>query len=249
MGGLRRLLGFLPTTEDHTDQWDRPARGAVLLKTLGFDPVALQQDLARFEGETWESRVYGSDWQLLNVLTRGKDGEVRHPTLADCPTLLAIIDTFPSRPIDMIYARINPGASVHEHRDFSGNAPMGVARFHVPVITHEEVVFHVSGDQVRMAPGSVWNLDTSYPHQLANHSPIARVHIIFDLDLNDAIASMLPPRDWLDRAHVAYFYGLCAKRAAQLAVSDPAEAKTRIRNFARLRFKGESVMSPGGDDT
>jgi aspartyl/asparaginyl beta-hydroxylase (cupin superfamily) len=132
---------------------------------------------------------------------------------------------------------------IKEHRDFSGGVPMGVARFHVPIVTHPDVEFYVSGRRVVMDPGSVWSLDTSYPHRVANRSNVSRVHLILDVDLDDAVVAMLPPRTWRDRIHSAHFAGLCVAKGASLVLRDPRALGRRIANFVRLRFLGQSIVT------
>jgi hypothetical protein len=160
-----------------------------------------------------------------------------------CTEVAKVVEAFPSRVLDMIFARIESGGRVKEHRDFSGGTPMGVGRFHIPVITHEDVEFWVNGARVVMREGEVWNLDTTYPHRVANESAITRVHLIIDVELNAAVKAMLPPPDLRDRLHDLHFAGLCVTKGAQLALRDPRALRKRVTNFVKLKFLRRSVLN------
>jgi hypothetical protein len=221
----------------------RPTRGAVRLDALRWAAAPMQAELARFPDEAWQTRAYGDLWGDIVLLKPGKDGGMwEHPEWPSCPAIRGIVDSIPSRVLDVTLARLGPGGWVKEHRDISGGIPMGVARFHVPIVTDPGVRFFVSGRQVVMGEGELWNLDTSYRHALRNESQVWRVHLIFDVELNDAVRAMLPPREAADALHRAWFNAICAGKALELAVKNPRQLPTRVRNFVRLRVFKRSVL-------
>ena len=121
---------------------------------------------------------------------------------------------------------------------------MGVGRFHVPIISHPEVRFFVSGQRLYLAPGETWNLDTTYKHKLRNGSDVTRIHLIVDVELNDAVRAMMPPTDLRDRVHQAHFAAICVGKGAKLAVKDPRALATRVRKFFKLLIFNQSVLRP-----
>lgn len=219
-------------------RFTRPTRGGVRLDELAFDPSSLRADLERFGDDDWIFRSYGTHWSEVRLIDKG-----RHPVLDSCPAFLAVVESFPGRPIDMVLARLDPGGAIKEHRDFSGGVPMGVGRFHVPIVTSPDVEFYVSGMRVHMGAGEVWNLDTTYLHRVANNSDVRRVHLIIDVELTPDVKAMLPPTDLRDRAHDVHFAALCVQKGVGLAVSDPRALAKRVKNFVRLKFLRQSVLN------
>lgn len=207
-----------------------PTRGAIRLNTLRFEVEALRADLARFDEDDWGNRSYGDSWDEVQLVAQAP-----HPKLAQCPALAEVLACFPGRAIDMLWSRIKPGAAVGLHRDISGGGAMGVARFHVPVVTNPGVVFMIDGHWITMAPGEVWSLDTTYPHAVTNRGEAARVHLIIDVEATPAVRRLLPPPDWRSLLHQVEFAAACVGKAAQLAWSEPRVLAKRVVDFGRLR--------------
>ncbi|MCO4770405.1 MAG: aspartyl/asparaginyl beta-hydroxylase domain-containing protein [Deltaproteobacteria bacterium] len=223
----------------------RPVRGVIRLDDLSWDPSLLQADLARFQESDWEAMHYSDKWkQIMVAHPNGEGGTTLHPRMADCPTLQAVFDAFPGKLLDASIASLAPGGSVGEHRDISGGTPMGVGRFHVPIVSDPGVEFYVSGKKLYLAPGETWNLDTSYPHWLQNLSDITRVHLIVDVELTPQVKEMLPPTDMRDRAHRVHFAAICAAKGLELAVKDPRALAKRVRKFVKLLVFNQSVLRP-----
>lgn len=101
---------------------------------------------------------------------------------------------------------LDPGASIHAHRDLTGASLNKRIRFHVPVITNDAVDFRVHGQQVTMRPGELWCLDTSYLHSVANRGREARVHLILEGSISDGVAAILP-KGWRRRIHDVVYVG------------------------------------------
>ena len=223
----------------------QPVRGVVRLDDLVWDPAALAAEVARFPEADWQVLSYGTAWkQIMIVHPEAGGGQFRHPILATCPTIQAVFDAFPGRLLDASLASIAPGGAIGEHRDISGGTPMGVARFHVPIVTDPQVAFFVSGQRQYLAPGETWNLDTTYPHAVRNDSKLVRVHLIVDIESNDAVAAMLPRRDLRDRLHQVHFAAICAQKGVVLGLKDPRALVTRARKFVKLLVFRQSVLRP-----
>lgn len=216
----------------------RPTRGVVRLDDLSFDAEALAADVAKAEAATpWKPLGYGDRWGKIELWRN----DFRHPVLEQCPAIKHVIASLPAKVLDVELARLGPGGWVKEHRDISGGVPMGVARFHVPVVTHPNVEFSVNGKPLYLAPGETWNLDTSYRHKLNNRSDVWRVHLIVDVDLNDEIKAMLPRPDIWDAVHRAWFWVICATKGLQL-VTKPRQLWRRVIGVFHLRVLGKSSI-------
>jgi hypothetical protein len=95
-------------------------------------------------------------------------------------------------PVMLVFYYLDPGAKLHLHRDLTGASLNNRIRFHVPIITNEYVNFIVDNTEIKMAPGDLWCLDTSYLHAVENMGFESRVHIVIECDINDEIKSKLP---------------------------------------------------------
>jgi hypothetical protein len=95
-------------------------------------------------------------------------------------------------PVMLVFYYLDPGAKLHPHRDLTGASLNNRIRFHVPIITNEYVKFIVANTEIKMTPGDLWCLDTSYLHAVENMGFESRVHIVIECDINDEIKSKLP---------------------------------------------------------
>jgi aspartyl/asparaginyl beta-hydroxylase (cupin superfamily) len=91
-----------------------------------------------------------------------------------------------------VFYYLDPRAKIHPHRDLTGASLNNRIRFHVPVITNDDVKFIVDGNVVNMLPGSLRCLDTSYVHQVENGGKISRVHIVIECKISNDIKNKLP---------------------------------------------------------
>jgi len=107
-----------------------------------------------------------------------------------CKTILSELSTVD--PELLVFYYLDPGAVLHPHRDLTGASMNNRIRFHVPVITNPGVEFIVNNEKIKMAPGDLWCLDTSYVHSVRNDGDETRVHIIVECNINAEIKKRLP---------------------------------------------------------
>jgi len=105
-------------------------------------------------------------------------------------TILSELAT--SDPELLVFYYLEPGATLHPHRDLTGASMNNRIRFHVPVVTNSGVEFIVNGEKIKMTPGDLWCLDTSYLHSVRNNGVKSRVHIVVECNINDVIKKRLP---------------------------------------------------------
>ncbi|HWI85428.1 MAG TPA: aspartyl/asparaginyl beta-hydroxylase domain-containing protein [Sphingomonas sp.] len=137
----------------------------------------------------------------------------------------------------LVFYYLEPGAMIHPHRDLTGAGLNNRIRFHLPIITNPAVDFRVSGRRVRMGPGDLWCLDTSYRHSVYNGGAESRVHIVVECDITPALARKLP-RSIATRMHNVWFVGVLAaqfgKAVAKNAVTNPGYFRDQMRMVARF---------------
>jgi hypothetical protein len=123
-----------------------------------------------------------------------------------------------------------PGGHIKDHFDFHTSFQFGLLRFHIPIVTHPDVVFMIDGQRVFWNPGELWFGDFSKVHSVKNNSPIVRVHMVIDVQINDFILSLFP-EDFIER-----------RRAEGISITrEPMPASdSELRRFAcDFRIPGE----------
>lgn len=144
----------------------------------------------------------------------------------------------------LVFYYLEPDAYIHPHRDLTGASLNDRLRFHVPVITNPGVDFRVSDERVRMTPGDLWCLDTSYRHSVHNGGGETRVHIVVECKITPKIRSKTPQGIKAKIHSLTYATILVYSLAKALVVNtfkDPAHLKAQlgmVARYVRWRFLG-----------
>jgi hypothetical protein len=91
-----------------------------------------------------------------------------------------------------------PGGHIKDHFDFHTSFQFGLLRLHIPIVTHSDVTFVIDGQRVFWKAGELWYGDFSKVHSVKNDSPIVRVHMVIDVQINDFVLSLFP-EDFVER--------------------------------------------------
>jgi hypothetical protein len=91
-----------------------------------------------------------------------------------------------------------PEGHIKDHFDFHTSFQFGLLRLHIPIVTHSDVVFIIDGQRMSWDAGELWYGDFSKVHSVKNNSPIVRVHMVIDVQINDFILGLFPP-DFVER--------------------------------------------------
>ena len=115
-----------------------------------------------------------------------------------------------------------PGGHIKEHFDFHTSFQFGLLRLHIPILTHPDVNFTIDGQRMTWNAGELWYGDFSRVHSVKNDSPIVRVHMVIDVQINDFVLNLFPP-DFIAR-----------RRAEGVSMTqNPMPAsETELRRFA-----------------
>lgn len=210
---------------------------------IKFDVDRLQRDLAaldRFELITHPLEYHDGRWKLLALVAPGGRSDFLHDgkagygaeppakteILKNAPYFEEVLDWFPAEVLRARVSVLPPGARVLRHYDPVESIDFGVLRLHVPVVTHEKVVFYLGGRRQSWREGEAWYGDFTFPHHIVNDSPISRVHLLIDVDCNDEMVALFPPRyaegkraravfrDF--QKNVMWYKGRLAEKASQL---------------------------------
>jgi len=79
----------------------------------------------------------------------------------------------------MILAKLLAGGNIPKHTD-AGFSLLNCHRIHVPIITSDNVVFSVGGEEINMQTGDLWEINNAAVHGVENHSGEDRIHLIVD---------------------------------------------------------------------
>lgn len=174
---------------------------------LDVDVGALRADLQRLAEAGWtphfNTGYYTGDWSgvvlrspggLDETLFTGGSEDVFQdtPAMSACPAVRAFLESLrcPLRSVRLL--RLSAGSRILEHRDYGLGVSTGEVRLHIPIVTHPDVEFHLNNQRVTMAEGEVWYLDLGQPHRVFNASPIDRVHLVVDVEVNDWLRDQAP---------------------------------------------------------
>ena len=81
--------------------------------------------------------------------------------------------------VRMILAKLLAGGNIPKHTD-AGFSLLNCHRIHVPIITNDNVVFSVGGEEINMQTGDFWEINNATVHGVENHSGEDRIHLIVD---------------------------------------------------------------------
>ena len=115
-----------------------------------------------------------------------------------------------------------PEGHIKDHFDFHTSFQFGLLRLHIPIVTHPDVAFLIDGQRMSWNAGELWYGDFSKVHSVKNDSPIVRVHMVIDVQINEFVLSLFPA-DFVAR-----------RRAEGMSITtDPIPAsEAELRRFA-----------------
>ena len=116
-----------------------------------------------------------------------KNGEKFNPILKDAdlykfvdPIVLELEKRARGKAARILLIRLDANKNVTEHRD-SGDYLNTVRRFHIPIITNENVSYTVNGEKINMKEGECWEINNRKPHSVDNDSSEDRIHLLVDI--------------------------------------------------------------------
>ena len=148
-----------------------------------------------------------------------------------------------------VFYYLSPGAVLHAHRDLTGASSNARIRFHIPIITNDNVFFNVSKKRVVMSADELWALDTSYLHEVKNESNETRVHIVIECNINESVKAKLPQKDIRGKIHDIYFFMILALNLLKSIIiniwKDPKyfmDQMRMLKKFVAWRFLGKKKV-------
>lgn len=169
--------------------------GNYLLLHDSFDIDAIKEKILRMPEAKWleserERRfdVHRDTQALLAIhfedhkYTRPDVRELYHELQAELQPLLDHIADFYQDNgfvVRLIFAKLLAGGKIPRHAD-GGFSLMNSHRIHIPIVTNEQNVFFVNGEEKNMRTGEIWEINNESVHMVENRSDEDRIHLIVD---------------------------------------------------------------------
>ena len=92
------------------------------------------------------------------------------------------------------------GGELARHADITdreaGTRDGCVARLHIPLVTHEDVLFESWGlrgerQEMHFAVRGLYYLDQRKPHRVINRSPVERIHLVVDTYCSEELRELI----------------------------------------------------------
>jgi tetratricopeptide (TPR) repeat protein len=204
-----------------------------LLVNSGFDTGPLREKVLQIEEEVWAESDRSERFEvhrrtqsvpLIQFAEHLHDEPEPKPLYPEFEEVLRPIFDHIARyyqdngfVVRTLLAKLLAGGKIEQHVDFSYSL-LGVHRIHIPVVTNDDVVFHVGGESRNMRPGEFCEIDNSEIHAVDNNSTEDRIHLIVDwmpnhagLSIDKALAAVKLANKAPDTQDIASLDDLIAK--------------------------------------
>lgn len=171
---------------------------------MHFDLSALQADLQRLSEQEWaahyNSGTNGDRWRCQAL--RSAEGRVNHvlafsnnafldtPLLDRCPYFRYVLDSFKCSTLSVRLMELKAGAAIAEHTDDSTGFEDGLARLHIPIVTHPDVLFWLNDEPIHFSAGETWYMNGNCRHRVENRSKVDRIHLVIDCVPNQWLSDL-----------------------------------------------------------
>lgn len=175
-----------------------------------FDTERMLKEVSLLEESYWKDHYnkshYEGNWTILSLRSIGGDpGNVvalhatsnerlhaYHDTvlLQQCHYIKRVLDFFECEKSSVRLMKLHSGAEIKEHRDLDMSFEEGEVRFHIPLITNDQVSFFLDQERVIMQPGECWYLNLSLKHSVINAGSSDRIHLVLDCKVNDWVKNI-----------------------------------------------------------
>jgi Aspartyl/Asparaginyl beta-hydroxylase len=171
---------------------------------LEFDLPLMQQEVMALTSTGWKlhynTKHYEGGWSILplrsvngsvdNLFSVHADAAGQMPyldtvLLQQCPYITALLNTFECTLQSVRLMKLEAGAIIKEHSDYSLEFEEGEVRLHIPVFTNEKVDFYLDDERIPMKAGECWYMNLSLNHRVTNGGDTDRIHLVVDCLVND----------------------------------------------------------------
>ena len=158
-----------------------------------FDTALIKEEIAQFSQEDYYD-IYNPSVSLKTLWSKhliepfgGPDREpefLPNEALRKCPYLLSILDSFKCKKETYRIHSLHAGEHIKAHRDIGYSLEHGKIRLHIPIQTDNKVEIIINEERIQMRAGECWYCNFHLTHEVNNHSPNPRIHLIMDCMVN-----------------------------------------------------------------
>ncbi len=215
-----------------------------------FDAKKLQEETLRLGKAYWklhfQVKHYEGEWSAIplrsihgdagNAYISPVETDVYEDTvlLKDCPCMQEVLKTFECPLLSVRLLKLAAGAQVHEHKDRDLCFEEGLVRFHIPVITNEDVEFFLDQERMYLKEGECWYMNFNLPHALHNKSKVDRIHLVIDGRVNEWVRDL--------------FSSPAVKRKSEMADPPKHSKEEMIEIIYQLRRLNTEVSNKMADE-
>jgi Aspartyl/Asparaginyl beta-hydroxylase len=177
-----------------------------------YDEALLQRDLEavkHVDQAPQPGPYHAGEWKGVALYSMGGQQSVfpsapgldryqETAVLKHTPYFKAILDELVCPKEVVRILTLPPGGHIKDHYDFHTNFSYGLIRLHIPIVTHPDVAFVIDGQRVDWKEGELWYGDFAKVHSVKNDSPITRVHMVIDVQINEFVLGLFPA-DYVER--------------------------------------------------
>lgn len=189
-----------------------------ILFPLELDTAALKDELSQIVELGWNTQkpfstrgvpgltttvYHDGSWKVISLRSIGGDDKRTDPggpSLADygytkyaakAPYIKSILEKFGEPYVRTVRLSIlHPGESIDEHSDTYIALKYGQVRLHVPIVSNDQVEMTIGGEKRVWKEGELWYGDFAAPHSVINNGDTPRIHLMFDVCVNEKLLSM-----------------------------------------------------------
>ena len=126
--------------------------------------------------------LLSSDGHSGTMTAAGPNGEYLETEISGyVPQTREYLRTFPGTLGRVRYLRLLPGAVIDWHID----PLVDFVRLHIPLKTNEDSKLFILNQANQWPKNGIWAADFSFPHKVVNFGANDRIHLVFDLYLED----------------------------------------------------------------
>jgi quercetin dioxygenase-like cupin family protein len=184
-----------------------------------FDVPQLQAAVHALNETAWQLHFqvkhYDGNWSAIPLRSIGGDetNGLISPNenaeyadtifLKQSPYLQNVLHQFKCPLLSVRLLKLSSGAQIHEHKDGGLCVEEGLLRLHIPIVTHEQVEFHLDGEPLFLAEGTCWYCNFNLPHALHNKSNVDRIHLVIDAKVNDWVTTQFSLSSIINKKEIA----------------------------------------------
>jgi len=171
-----------------------------------FDAKKMQEETMQLGKDFWklhfQVKHYDGEWSAIPLRSiRGEadngfispvETDVYEDTvlLQQSPYLQQVVNWFECPLLSVRLLKLAAGTQIHEHKDRDLCYEEGLVRFHIPVITNDEVAFYLDKERMHLQEGECWYMNFNLPHALHNKSKADRIHLVIDARVNEWVKNL-----------------------------------------------------------